>query len=1039
MNIKILHFSDLHFKQNDTKLLYLKDKIIEDINKSQNIDFIIFSGDLLQKPSSDEFKNSFDNFISPFLEKVGVSIDNCFFTIGNHDVDLTKRNKLNFEGLKKYIIEKKDKNVLSDIISGKTELNEFKDYNNFINNLKQNSLIVNNSLFTINKIKIKHIEIGNISINTSLFMEGSATDHGNLYISTDLLLSAYDKIKNCNIKILNLHHPLEWISNKREIEKIIIDKFNLVFFGHEHQHDGVHITDTYNRDILSLNATSLYHPKNEKNGYSLYTYSIDENTLLIEKKEYNKHHNIIETINTNQIENINIMKKAPKAIRNLHISSIIYPNLKVYLNKYLAINLTSEKNKKDIEAIYIHPKVIEEKNDNNENPTEVKSFSLDEIICFKKNIILNGKKESGKTTLLNMLNIKCLLKYHNLIPIYISGNELYSETSIEIFIAKISNYLNDFYANSKLNIKQMIKEERFLFLIDDIHNITSELVEEILKLNNLIISTFVLKEYTIADENLINFDNDKAMENNFLKLEIKPLRKKDNILLTKNIVPDDIGNRISNKVIKTINNLRLPSNPFITTLLSWMYVEKIDIRENEPQIIDVFLDYLLEKAELAKSFNGKFDFNDKKDLLSAIAHLFFLDTSLAIKEDKILMTIIEYSENHFPFQIDARDILEYFYQRRILIKNNNLVQFSYRVFYYYFITLYMINNRDFYNQILSNKLYIINMPDELKYYAALKRDDIDFINKLQEYMIDNKVQIAFKSLSKSEYINGVIKESVDLDTIDEHADEDTDEDTDEDNTKSSVIKDVIDDIETDIRDDRVDTYNSNHLLEKENLKLPKEEFFILNMIFSEFIKHLSGTEIKIIQKEEYFLNSIQNFTNIFQYWQNIFKKDKLLKRFFKIRIPNAKDYPEDKVNELKKLIEISVLSMITNMLELTLSTAKMSQFYLNILNNDNDLNHNFFAIILNIETEEDEELLVRLVNKFINANTNNNLNKLLQVKLYTIMGSGKFKSKTKKDIQKLLVELEFKRNNISHSEKGKHKKDINDFVKTNIEFAKILA
>lgn len=1041
MNIKILHFSDLHFKMNDTKLLNIRDKIIDDITKEESIDLVIFSGDLLQTPSSDEFKNSHEYFVKPFLEKIKVSIDNCFFTIGNHDVDLNKRNKLNFEGLKKYVIEKKDKKVLTDIITGETPLSEFQNYKEFIDNLKQKTLLENNILYTINRTTIGNIEIANISINTSLFMENSKIDFGNLYISTEILLDAFFKIKESNIKILNLHHPLEWFSNKNEIEKIILDKFNLVFFGHEHQHDGVHISDLYNRDILSLNATSLYHPKNEKNGLSLYTYLIDENKLLVEKKEYDKHHNVIETIHSHKIENINLMKKAPKAVRNQHICSSIYPNLKSHLNQYLAINLTSEKNKKDIEKIYIHPKVIEEGNEKNNNPTEIDSFSLEDIINLKKNVILNGKKESGKTTLLNMLNIMCLSNYTNLIPIYISGNELYSEDSIEIFIAKISNYLNKFYPNSKLNVKEMIQEERFLFLIDDIHNVTIKLVEKILKLNNIVIGSFVLKEYELKDDNLINFDRDKAIENDFFKLEIKPLRKKDNLQLTKNIVPHEISDRISNKVIKTITNLRLPSNPFITTLLSWMYVEKIDIRENEPQIIDVFLDYLLEKAELSKTFKGKFDFNDKKDLLSAIAYRFFLDKSLAISEDKVLLTIIKYTANHFPFEIDSKNILEYFYQRRILIKNNNLIQFSYRVFYYYFITLYMINNKDFYNQILTNKLYIINMIDELKYYAALKRDDMSFIDKLKDYMLDNRIQKKYeelplpKPMSKSSTVINIANSN----EIAKETNEDTENEVYDNDDKSNNIREAIDDIETDIRDKKIDSYNSNHLLVKEDLKLPKEEFFVLNMIYSEFVKHLSGTEIKIKEKEKYFLVSVQNYSNIFRYWENKFKETDLLIKFFRVKVPSEKDMSKDEIMEFKKYIELDVLNMITEVMNLTLSTLKMSQFYSNMINTDNDLYNYFFAILLNIESEENEELMIKNIITFIESNHNNNLNQLLKIKLYNLIGSGKFKAKTKKDIHQILVDLEFKINNLVNDKKGVQKKDIVTFVNRNIEIAKILA
>jgi len=1039
MTINILHFSDLHFKSSDTKLQNLKDKILNQL-ENKDIDFIIFSGDLLQKPSEEEFKKVIDEFITPLLLKTKLHVDNCLFTIGNHDVDLDKRDDVVFDGLKVQIIEKKNKKTILEIINGKRKIDEVENYLKFINNLNQKSLIKNNSLYTTNKIESKGMSIGHVAMNTSLFMEGSEKDYGNLYLDENLLIQAYNEIKTCTIKILNLHHPLDWLQNKKEIEKLALDKFNIVFFGHEHQHDGYHITDMYNKDIVSLNATSLYHLKNGKNGFSIYKYSIDECKLLIEKNEFNKQHNIFETIQLDPIENINLMKKAPKAVRNKHLCSIIYPNLKEYVNKYLAINLTSEKNNHDIENIYAHPKIVEQTEKKEENKKEENGLSLDEIIKYQKNIIVTGKKESGKTTLLNMLNIQCLKNVNDYMPINISGIELYKEDNIDIFIAKVSEYLKKFYdSKKKLNIKEMIEEKRFLFFIDDIQNLYSSLLQDIIGLNNLIIGSFTIKEYDIQDENLLNFDRDEFIEDNFIKLSIKPLRKKDKKTLTHNIVPVEIQEKISNKVIKTINKLKLPSNPFITTLLSWMYIEKIDIRENEPQIIDVFLDYLLEKADLSKTFEGKIDFNDKKDILSAIAYTYFSNNSLAIKEDKILKAIIDYSEQHFPFDIDARDILNYFYQRRILIRNNNLVQFSYRVFYYYFITLYMMNNKDFYQSVVTNKYYIINMIDELKYYSALKRDDINFLEQIKNYIELNKMQTYFLKLPKIE------QEPTGLIDMSENIEDAESTDIDEKNNiipdqNRTELQEAIDEIKTDKREKKVDSYNQEKVLQTERLKSIKEEFFILNMIYSEFVKHLSGNTIEKENKERFFLNSIENYVNIIRYWEEVFNNDTLIKRFFQLKFPNDQNISDEELNDFKNFLKVDVMHMITSISNMTLSTPKMTHFYSNLLKSqDSNIYEKFFALIFSIETINEQENIVQLINLFIHHNHNNTLNNLLKIKLYNIIGDRQINSKLQLNIKKILIQLEYKINNLSDDKSGRRKKEVIEVVEKNIEIAKLIA
>lgn len=60
------------------------------------------------------------------------------------------------------------------------------------------------------------------------------------------------------------------------------------------------------------------------------------------------------------------------------------------------------------------------------------------------------------------------------------------------------------------------------------------------------------------------------------------------------IVPIETSKRTLSNVKKAMNKLSLPSNPFLTTLLIWMYRDKIEIKDSEPEIIEVLLDYLLE-------------------------------------------------------------------------------------------------------------------------------------------------------------------------------------------------------------------------------------------------------------------------------------------------------------------------------------------------------------------------------------------------------------------------------------------------------------
>ena len=86
MKLNILHFSDLHYEEkHNTELTLLRDKMIESIQllKDNQIDVVIFSGDLVQAPSMTSFQDAYDNFILPLL---GEKKNKLCLTIGNHDV-----------------------------------------------------------------------------------------------------------------------------------------------------------------------------------------------------------------------------------------------------------------------------------------------------------------------------------------------------------------------------------------------------------------------------------------------------------------------------------------------------------------------------------------------------------------------------------------------------------------------------------------------------------------------------------------------------------------------------------------------------------------------------------------------------------------------------------------------------------------------------------------------------------------------------------------------------------------------------------------
>lgn len=1016
MKLNILHLSDLHYsKKHATKIDHMKKKLIEnEAKRGINIHCIVFSGDLVQQPLENEFENAYTDFIDPIGQALHVDKNNIVFTVGNHDVNLNKRDEFVFEGVKTKILKDHDSKSIGKLVRDEINLHEHDDYVQFIKFLSQKTVLEINRLSTIQIIEIDKVKIGFVSLNTSLFMEKSDKDLHNLWLSNEVILNASKKIKDCTIKILNLHHSYHWFLNYKEIEKTILETFNMVLFGHDHEHDGNYVLDTFNRDVLNLYATSLFSEYKTNNGYSIYSYDFSTQKLEIFKSFYDQKSCIYENLEVQQIEDIDLTKKAPNAIRNELICAVLLPNIKSTINKYLAINLTSEDIPKDLEQIYIEQLIESDESENNDEEEEnydenwkIENWKIENIIKSTKSILIRGKDESGKTSLLNMINIIMLKNYTDKIPIYINSNKLLKENSERAFESYIAKYLDKYYGKNNFNTKKMILENRFIFLIDDIHNLDKRLIEWILLTKTKVIATTAENQKRSLYLEISNVITDLSLFFDFKKLKIRPLRKKECHNLTNNLTNNILSTEnteLAKNVYKTILSLNLPSNPFIATLLTWMHIQKLEIKENEPAMIEVFLDYLLEKAALSKMFKGKFDFYQKIDLLAEIAYLFFEKKSFSIPENDILKKIIDHI-THYAHDVRPQDLLKYFYDRRIFIEDNGMTMFSYRVFYYYFIAKYMQNTPDFVLYIRSNKEVIINMINELKYYASIKRDDLDFIQDIISHMDNQPFQT---QLEKVDFVNMVMptEKNQFLDY------ENTFQEDIKEEIEHKQIREKIQNVLSDAHEKKIEKYNyvqkEHHIININDN--PRIELYLLNVILSNFIKQLDRVEKD--KKKDLLNNAIKRFAQYLIYWENKVENKQLFTRFVYYILDKNDARTDDIIkilndeNKLKRLSTKIIRHIMLHISETAvdvLSTPKLTKVYEQSISVENNIYMYYFLTL--IQSEVDESNLILAIERFVKYNKDNNLFDILGKKLVFDYVDKNYSSKTKEKIKSFITEI----------------------------------
>lgn len=291
MKITFLHISDLHYRPDWPEEIQLVcDKFLDDVggqlSKYEN-SFLVFSGDVVSAGDSAAIYTSFESGFLAKLEKFGFNRERRICVPGNHDISQTT--------LKPFLTMQKG------------TLAEIKDERTFNDNLVQ----IANTVFTP---KFQHYMnhessfaeyrccsasiggsgwelpggVGVYCLNSALCSFAGLKDsngqplldQNKLMIDTRSLYRWMSETPS-NIRILVMHHPIEWLVEwaKIEIENAICDKFHLVISGHAHRGMTTFASRGAGGSVF-CSAPALFSRKSDLLGYSFIT--IDSDTGAVE-------------------------------------------------------------------------------------------------------------------------------------------------------------------------------------------------------------------------------------------------------------------------------------------------------------------------------------------------------------------------------------------------------------------------------------------------------------------------------------------------------------------------------------------------------------------------------------------------------------------------------------------------------------------------------------------------------------------------------------------------------------------------------------
>lgn len=754
--MKILHITDFHYSS-DAKHQDDQNKIVDALINDlagESIDLVFFTGDLVfsgKKPS--DFKEAKELLLDNLTTKLKISRDKVYICGGNHDVsrnqeleDTAEKIKeiKNSDGLEKFLKRQEGK-------SFKESLKNLENYDAFGKQFYveyDNKPDKAHSLYTIHKKVIDKKKVGILTINSAWRAVDSKTDRGNLLYPISILKAAIAETKkDTEFRVLLMHHPIsdfkDW--NASDIEDLVHNDFHLLFSGHLHKKKQS-IQICVDEGIFCCSSPATLSTDSTNNGYSVIDVDVETYDIEIKNPQYNKQDNIfLHPKNPIKVtipvgEHKRELNDFKKTLRKKHLEELERAN-------ELFISYDDREEAKGFNEIFTDP-ILKHKSKAQiaESKSDSSGISLNDVISTGDNFVLVGKDKSGKTSILYKLFLDLFVDFplYKTIPLFIDAKE-WKNSKKPLDIYKL---IGNYYETTQAKAKALPEKYPIRLLIDnyDPHfESFNTIINDFLE-NNPTVCFIAATEDKLA-ASFASYEFDGRSYSNLYIHEIS--RPEVRLLANKwpNLTPDK-REIILDKIFGIFTQLNIPTNYWTVSLFLWIFEKNNDANfHNSFELIQLYIDNLLDRKRLALDKSSKLKFDDFKSYLGELSHFLMIDRidkGYTATYAEIVEFTDKYRNRNKRFVIEVKDVIDLIIEKGILRKAfDDSYTFRLNGVFEYFIALYMSNDKKFAYKIIDDDHYYLSFKNELELYAGFEKNGEEYLSKIFE-----RTKKIFKNLTE---------------------------------------------------------------------------------------------------------------------------------------------------------------------------------------------------------------------------------------------------------------------------------------------------
>ena len=750
--IGILHLSDIHAQSRSrSTIAKLTKLLINDLIQIQNmyntsIKAVCISGDLINSGDNSDIELDIvlTELIQPIMNALSLDETHIFVVPGNHEI---KRAEI-----VPYI-----ESGLASTLTSETAINDFLqqvdkesikriDYFSDFAALFGGTPILDTPLMKSYCLQCNNINVGVVCINSAWRSTGiGSAEKRKMIIGRKQIIDGLESIQTTDVKLCMMHHPLDWLidEDKTAIEKCI-SGFDIVLNGHIHETD-TKVYTSYNGQTIYNTCGKFDNSSDIYNGYTLISinpYNKDCNIIL---RQYYYPRNCFDKAIALQKDGLFSAKIGAKddtlALAYNIVHSICEKFLE-YANSYFVSNVASGKILKSFEESFIPPilskyseyekeTIFDDDDDDGPPPT------LEEVCNGPENILLLGKKEIGKTTLLHYISKYYISNFNFLhrVPLIIdceyidyAGKNIVSRAALQF----INGFCGDDDAYSQRNLDTLLKAGACIILFDNFETLGAR---ELAKINEFL-QLYPNNKFIFSEKETISARALREIpvvpECVYKEVHICSLSKAQIRTITKQcLFPQDTNTdttSIIDKVMLCFKKTTLPKTPFVLSLILSLCDNSDFAPINEAVVMEQFMESLLEKASPDEADSRTFDFRDKEDFLIFLVSHMHRTNKYYLKSEEFDMLLNEYHST-IGFSVSETGFDRLFFDKGVLVRTELIVTFRYSCMIEYYIAKKAGQEPEFLAHIMSERNYL-NYSNELIYYTGLNRRNINILHTL---------------------------------------------------------------------------------------------------------------------------------------------------------------------------------------------------------------------------------------------------------------------------------------------------------------------